>query len=768
LYLKITNHWSSSALAVFLLVALRVMPSHAQSSSITYNGPLVITKGGTYSGNWQSLDSSKPAISIQTSEPVVIENSNIRSAGILIWAHYQGNDVTVRNTRGYGLTPTADNVRQGRFFDANNFKNARIEHNYMEQTSGIYLASYTGDRSVNQTVKVLYNQAREIDGRYRNGGKEFVQFVQFNALQGLRGIEIAWNEVINTPNKSAVEDNINLFHSNGTADSPILIHDNFIKGGYPTPATAEGYSGGGILLGDGYPTSLANSPGFAKCYNNQVVNMMNYGIALANGHDIEIYNNRVVSSGHVDGQYFVSANVGMYTWNSSKVTPTDASDDVFFNISVHDNQIGYVKKGNWQDRNDMWFRNIHFNNNNVSLPNPITVQTEEAEWTYWLEKTKKNNIKPGLIEIAAPAPAPNLPPSIVLSTPGAPQTLTVGQSQVLSATASDADGSVKLVEFFQGSTKVGETATAPYQFTWTAASPGSVDFTARATDNAGLSATSSVVSLQVLAAPAPAPTPAPAPAPAPPANALFYRAININGSAVRLDGNQWEAGNSAPNVTITGNLFSNQNVKLRSTTDDARAQMIRSSVSGRNVKVQFTNLPNGAYNVYVYVWEDNKSERFSLSLNNKTVLNNYTSGSAGNWDKVGPLTATVTDGTIRLASTGGEANISGIEIWNAPANAPSTVNAPSQPIATNTVSAQTFPNPFEDVVTITTQLKAAETMNVALFNQVGRLIQRRNIHFNAGIAQSSIDMSSLNLPSGRYYLMFLSGSLTGKMLKLNK
>jgi uncharacterized protein (DUF2141 family) len=196
--------------------------------------------------------------------------------------------------------------------------------------------------------------------------------------------------------------------------------------------------------------------------------------------------------------------------------------------------------------------------------------------------------------------------------------------------------------------------------------------------------------------------------------------------------------------------------------------MIRSSVSGRNVKVQFTNLPNGAYNVYVYVWEDNKSERFSLSLNNKTVLNNYTSGSAGNWDKVGPLTATVTDGTIRLASTGGEANISGIEIWNAPANAPSTVNAPSQPIATNTVSAQTFPNPFEDVVTITTQLKAAETMNVALFNQVGRLIQRRNIHFNAGIAQSSIDMSSLNLPSGRYYLMFLSGSLTGKMLKLNK
>ncbi len=35
-------------------------------------------KGGTYSGNWESLDSRTPAVSVQTSEPVIIENSNIR------------------------------------------------------------------------------------------------------------------------------------------------------------------------------------------------------------------------------------------------------------------------------------------------------------------------------------------------------------------------------------------------------------------------------------------------------------------------------------------------------------------------------------------------------------------------------------------------------------------------------------------------------------------------------------------------------------------
>ena len=42
----------------------------------------------------------------------------------------------------------------------------------------------------------------------------------------------------------------------------------------------------------------------------------------------------------------------------------------------------------------------------------------------------------------------------------APATFTIG------ATASDPGGSVTLVEFFQGTTKLGQDATAPYSFSW--------------------------------------------------------------------------------------------------------------------------------------------------------------------------------------------------------------------------------------------------------------------------------------------------------------
>ena len=58
-------------------------PSNA---SIAYSGPLVITKGGTYSGNWESQDPNVPVISVQTSEPVIIENSNLRGKGNIIAA----------------------------------------------------------------------------------------------------------------------------------------------------------------------------------------------------------------------------------------------------------------------------------------------------------------------------------------------------------------------------------------------------------------------------------------------------------------------------------------------------------------------------------------------------------------------------------------------------------------------------------------------------------------------------------------------------------
>ena len=63
-------------------------------------------------------------------------------------------------------------------------------------------------------------------------------------------------------------------------------------------------------------------------------------------------------------------------------------------------------------------------------------------------------------------PAGNQPPTVSLTQPADGAILTAPAAVHLAATASDTDGSVTKVEFFNGTTKLGEDTTAPYTFDW--------------------------------------------------------------------------------------------------------------------------------------------------------------------------------------------------------------------------------------------------------------------------------------------------------------
>ncbi len=91
--------------------------------------------------------------------------------------------------------------------------------------------------------------------------------------------------------------------------------------------------------------------------------------------------------------------------------------------------------------------------------------------------------------------AANLPPGVSLTTNGT--TFTAPASITLSATATDSDGSVAKVEFYSGSTKLGEDLSSPYTFSWTSVAAGTYSLTARATDNLGAVTTSSTVTVTV-------------------------------------------------------------------------------------------------------------------------------------------------------------------------------------------------------------------------------------------------------------------------------
>ena len=167
---------------------------------------------------------------------------------------------------------------------------------------------------------------------------------------------------------------------------------------------------------------------------------------------------------------------------------------------------------------------------------------------------------------------------------------------------------------------------------------------------------------------------------------------------VVIDGHPWEAGDTR-NLQSRDQAFENQEVPLDPPTDPDRARMIRSSRWGGSVNMTFANIPKGTYQVFLYVWEDNNSETFSIRLDDREVLRDFASGGAGSWKKLGPWQVSSDSGAIQLTTQGGAANLSGVEIWKGSAAVPDPGSgtpdpaplAPRDPVAVKTFDEKVAP-----------------------------------------------------------------------------
>ncbi len=95
--------------------------------------------------------------------------------------------------------------------------------------------------------------------------------------------------------------------------------------------------------------------------------------------------------------------------------------------------------------------------------------------------------------------APNVAPAVTLTSPTANTAFTAPTTVAITANATDSDGSITKVEFFQGTTKLDEKTSPPYTYNWTNVAAGTYSITAKATDNSGAVTTSAAVSITVKA-----------------------------------------------------------------------------------------------------------------------------------------------------------------------------------------------------------------------------------------------------------------------------
>jgi regulation of enolase protein 1 (concanavalin A-like superfamily) len=101
------------------------------------------------------------------------------------------------------------------------------------------------------------------------------------------------------------------------------------------------------------------------------------------------------------------------------------------------------------------------------------------------------------VAIKAPTSPANAPPSITLSAPANGTTYTAPASIVLSASASDSDGTIAKVEFYANGAVVATDTTSPFSRSWSSVPQGTYNLHAVATDDKGATATSATVTVKV-------------------------------------------------------------------------------------------------------------------------------------------------------------------------------------------------------------------------------------------------------------------------------
>jgi len=94
-------------------------------------------------------------------------------------------------------------------------------------------------------------------------------------------------------------------------------------------------------------------------------------------------------------------------------------------------------------------------------------------------------------------PVPNIPPTVSITSPSNGNTFLAPASITINANASDADGSISKVEFYEGANLLSIDNSSPFSFNWTNIAAGSYSLTAKAFDNLNASTTSASVNITV-------------------------------------------------------------------------------------------------------------------------------------------------------------------------------------------------------------------------------------------------------------------------------
>lgn len=348
---------------------------------------------------FRSLNSDVPALDFGEGAcsgvaHILIENCDFYGAGFMIKSWYNNNKVTIRNCRFWGAPVTAwtSYKKTRRAAKINGVTEFVFENNFLKGTAGIAVDTTGSDIA---KLQVRYNIALNIDGRVQ-GSFEHSQFLQIIGKGKVcNDGEVGWNYVLNEPNRSWVEDNINLYNIGGLSTKRLKVHHNFIKGAFydPYDTVSPYYSGGGIIC----DSSNAEGHGqvdtctrYVDVEDNYIVGSNNYSLSVATGRDIAMRRNTVICKGYIDAADVTRiGGTGRLTGDPSGINVRDFyAPGVISNIVVDSNKVGVFK---WDTGTSQYVRRTGYftdagvaETNRINIADPVNESAENALLTEWL------------------------------------------------------------------------------------------------------------------------------------------------------------------------------------------------------------------------------------------------------------------------------------------------------------------------------------------------------------------------------------------------
>ncbi len=266
----------------------------------------------------------------------------------------------------------------------------------------------------------------------------------------------------------------------------------------------------------------------------------------------------------------------------------------------------------------------------------------------------------------------NQAPTVSLTSPAGGSSFNSPATITISANASDPDGSISKVDFYNGSTLLFSDNSAPYSYTWSNVSVGSYTITARATDNAGAVTTSGAATITVTQ-----------PAVQAPYNGVIAQ---IPG---KIEAENYDLGGQgvAYNETTTanqGNAYrTSEAVDVEPSTDAGGGFNIGYIVAGEWVEYTVNVATTGIYKLEARVAAITAGKTFHIELNGTNVSGTITVPNTGAWQNwqtvtINNISLTAGQKILKIAMDSGDFNLNFITFsTSSPSNQPPTVSLTS-------------------------------------------------------------------------------------------